>query len=91
MKYRKYIITLFVAAACAVLTGVDASAQFKTEAFTQQYNDDPAASADSTDRLFSLKEYFGGLRHENDIRIGTMTAGSAVFISSVPGRPIGPR
>ena len=67
-------------AACAVLTGVDASAQFKTEAFTQQYNDDPTASADSTDRLFSLKEYFGGLRHENDIRIGTMTAGSAILI-----------
>jgi len=80
MNLRKFILTLFVTAACAVLTGVDASAQFKTEAFTQQYNDDPAAAADSTDRLFSLKEYFGGLRHENEIKIGTMTAGSAVFI-----------
>ena len=80
MKYGKFILTLIAAAAFAVFPGVDASAQFKTEAFTQQYNDDPAAAADSTDRLFSLKEYFGGLRHENDIRIGTMTAGSAVFI-----------
>ena len=80
MKYGKFILTLFVTAACAVLTGVDASAQFKTEAFTQQYNDDPAAAADSTDRLFSLKEYFGGLRHENEIKIGTMTAGSALII-----------
>ena len=80
MKCAKFILTLITAAAFAVFPGVDASAQFKTEAFTQQYNDDPAAAADSTDRLFSLKEYFGGLRHKNDIRIGTMTAGSAVFI-----------
>ncbi len=80
MKYGKFILTLIAAAAFAVLPGVDASAQFKTEAFTQQYNDDPAAAADSTDRLFSLKEYFGGLRHDNDIKIGTMTAGSAIFI-----------
>ena len=54
MKYGKLILTLIAAAAFAVLPGVDASAQFKTEAFTQQYNDDPAAAADSTDRLFSL-------------------------------------
>lgn len=80
MKYGKFILTLFVTAACVVLTGVDASAQFRTEAFTQQYNDDPAAPSDSTDRLFSLKEYFGGLRHENELKIGTMTAGSAVLI-----------
>ena len=79
MKYGKFIRTLIATAACAVLLGVDASAQFKTEAFTQQYNDDPAA-ADSTDRLFSLKEYFGGLRHKNEIKIGTMAAGSAVLI-----------
>ena len=60
---------------------VDASAQiFKEEAFNQQYNDDPASDADSTDVLFSFKEYFGGLAHKNEIRIGTMTAGSAVFI-----------
>ena len=80
MKVRKLIRTLLVTAVCAVLSGVGAFAQFKTEAFTQQYNDDPAAAADSTDRLFSLKEYIGGLRHRNELKIGTMTAGSAVFI-----------
>ncbi len=80
MKFGQFILTLFAAAVFAVLPGVDASAQFKTEAFTQQYNDDPTASPDSTDRLFSLKEYFGGLGHKNEIGIGTMTAGSAVFI-----------
>ena len=60
---------------------VDASAQvFKEQAFNQQYNDDPASAKDSTDVLFSFKEYFGGLSHKRDIRIGTMTAGSALFI-----------
>ena len=59
---------------------MDASAQFREEAFSQQYNDDPASAADSTDVLFSFKEYFGGLAHKNDLRIGTMTGGSALFI-----------
>ena len=59
---------------------LNASAQFKEEAFTQQYNDDPASASDSTDVLFSFKEYFGGLSHKNEIRIGTMTAGSALII-----------
>ncbi|SKC48463.1 hypothetical protein SAMN06298214_0853 [Bacteroidales bacterium WCE2004] len=60
---------------------VDASAQlFKEEAFNQQYNDDPASDQDTTDVLFSFKEYFGGLSHKREIRIGTMTAGSALFI-----------
>ena len=80
MRFGPFIRTLCATAVLAVLCSVHAAAQFKTEAFTQQYNDDPTASADSTDRLFSLKEYFGGLRHKNELKIGTMTAGSAVFI-----------
>ena len=59
---------------------LNASAQFKSEAFQQSYNDDKATSKDSTDVLFSFKEYFGGLKHENEIKIGTMCAGSAIFI-----------
>jgi hypothetical protein len=59
---------------------LNASAQFKEQAFTQQYNDDPASASDSTDVLFSFKEYFGGLSHKQEIRIGTMTAGSALII-----------
>ncbi|MCR5352550.1 MAG: hypothetical protein K6E35_08700 [Bacteroidales bacterium] len=58
----------------------DLSAQFKEQAFSQQYNDDPASAADSTDVLFSFKDYFGGLAHKNEIKIGTMTAGSALII-----------
>ena len=80
MNHLKLICTLMAAALAAAFCAVDASAQFKEQAFSQQYNDDPAASADSTDVLFSFKEYFAGLRHEQEIKIGTMTGGSALII-----------
>ena len=63
-----------------LILALNASAQFKSEAFQQSYNDDKANPKDSTDVLFSFKEYFGGLKHENEIKIGTMCAGSAIFI-----------
>lgn len=58
-----------------------AEAQFKDQAFSQSYNDDKTKSKkDTVDKLFSFKEYFGGLAHRNTTRIGTLTAGSFVFI-----------
>ena len=72
MRHLKLLCILLVAVLAAAFC-IDASAQFKEEAFSQQYNDDPSSAADSTDVLFSFKEYFGGLRHQNEIRIGTMT------------------
>ena len=77
---RPRIICTLAAALLAVLCCIDVSAQFKEEAFSQQYNDDKGSASDSTDVLFSFKEYFGGLRHDNEIRIGTMTAGSVVIL-----------
>ena len=59
---------------------VDASAQFKSDAFSQSYNDDKASDADSVDVLFSFKEYFGALGHKNEMKIGNSFAGSTVFI-----------
>lgn len=58
-----------------------ARAQFKEEAFTQNYNDvtDSTAVADTTDKLFSFKEWAGGLAHRNTMKIGTMFAGSMVL------------
>ena len=79
MKHLKLFCT-FMTALLAAFLCLNASAQFKEEAFTQQYNDDTSADSDSTDVLFSFKEYFGGLSHKNEIRIGTMTAGSALII-----------
>ncbi len=57
---------------------IDASAQF-----SQEYNATTATAQDSTDTnkgMFSFREYFGGLQHKNTMKIGTMFAGSTVFI-----------
>lgn len=79
MKHLK-LHCIILAAVFAALSCVDASAQFRSEAFSQQYNDDNAADTDSTEVLFSLKDYFAGLRHEKEIGIGTLCGGSAVLI-----------
>ena len=59
----------------------EAEAQFKEGAFTQSYNEqaDTTATKDTADKLFSIKELMGGLAHKNDLKIGTMFAGSVVL------------
>lgn len=64
----------------ALLSASSAFAQFRSDAFQQQYTDDSSSSKDSTDVLFSFKEYFEGLKHEREIKIGTLAAGSALLI-----------
>ena len=56
-------------------------AQFKEEAFSQTYNDqvDSTATADTTDKLFSFKDWAGGIAHKHPIQIGTMFAGSVLM------------
>lgn len=66
---------------CLVLSP-SAFAQFKEDAFKQSYNDDPAAAADSVDMVFSFKEFFGGIKHTEEPKIGTMFAGSMVFVGA---------
>lgn len=79
MKKLLCIVLLCLVAAAA---GVPAHAQFKEEAFSQSYNDDPDSPKDSTDTMFSFKEFFGGVAHKNPLKIGTMVAGSAVFVGT---------
>ncbi len=79
MSLRRYLRLLAVAAG-VLLSGAAASAQFRDQAFSQQYNDDPASAVDTTDRIFSLKEYVAGLKHQQEIKIGTMFMGSAVLV-----------
>lgn len=57
---------------------VRSEAQFKEEAFTQNYNDyaDSTGVADTTDRLFSFKEWGGAIAHKNTMKVGTMFAGA---------------
>ena len=72
-------------AAILFLGVVEASAQFKEEAFTQSYNpagDTLGTAKDSTDTLFSFREFFGGVSHKRDARIGTLFAGSSLFVGS---------
>ena len=57
-----------------------ARAQFKSEAFSNGFGGDDVAPTDSAEALFSLKEYFAGLRHKQELKIGTLAGGSAVFI-----------
>lgn len=73
---------IFVFLVGLFLSEAGLSAQFKSEAFQQQYNSDSSTDAgkDSTDVMFSLKEYIGGLQHKNSLKIGTMFAGSTVFV-----------
>jgi len=63
------------------MTGSPAYAQFKKDAFTQQYSPkDSTAKEDTTEKVFSIKEYVRGISHKDKMRIGTMTAGSAICI-----------
>ncbi|MBR5563338.1 MAG: hypothetical protein IKW11_03840 [Bacteroidales bacterium] len=77
-KILKYIVVsvLFFAG-----FAVTSKAQFKEDAFSQTYNDqaDTTGRSDTTDKLFSFKEFFGGLSHKHDLKIGTMFAGSVIM------------
>ena len=64
---------------------VHSHAQFREDVYAQDQDpnanahQNTKAKADTTDRLFSFKEYFGGLSHKNTIQIGTMFAGSVIL------------
>ena len=51
---------------------INGNAQFKEDAFSQTYNEptDTTGRTDTTDKLFSFKEFFGGLSHKNSLKIG---------------------
>lgn len=53
---------------------------FRKDAFTQSYNQDTLGRRDTSDVLFSFREYFGALRHKNEIGNGKLFGGSTAFI-----------
>lgn len=75
-RILKYITATII---CLAGFSVSSSAQFKEQAFSQSYNSDTTAVADSADQLFSFKELFGGLAHKREMRIGTMFMGSVIL------------
>ncbi len=79
-RFLGYILAIIV---CMMGSSFSASAQFKEEAFTQNYNPaDSTAATDSSDKMFSFKELFRGVAHKQDLKIGTMFAGS-VFMPGI--------
>ena len=84
MKGKRFIWCLLGLVA-ALVFAPGAAAQFKEEAFQQSYNDPSDTTGfkkDSTDTMFSFREFYGGVTHKRDARIGTLFAGSMVFVGS---------
>lgn len=77
-RQYKYIITLIF---CLTAFALNSHAQFKEEAFKQTYNaqSDSTAVADTADKLFSFKDWAGGMSHKHTIKVGTMFAGSVIM------------
>ena len=80
-KVKRIIAIISVTVSCLAIFSGQAYAQFREEAFTQTYNDqtDSTATSDTSDKMFTFKELFGGLAHKTDLRIGTMFASSMVI------------
>ena len=75
-QFIRYISLLII---CLAGFAVRSEAQFKEEAFKQTYNADSTSKADTVDKMFSFKDFAGGLAHKNKMKIGTMFIGSVVL------------
>ena len=78
------ICRFLIIVAILVLACPGTRAQFKRDAFTQNYSDlkDTTARKDSIDKMFSFKEFFRGVSHKQELLPGTLFAGSMLFIGS---------
>lgn len=77
-RIYKYIFAFLF---CLVGSAIDSSAQFKEEAFKQSYASptDTTGAVDTAAKLFSLKDWAGGMAHKHTIKVGTMFIGSAIM------------
>lgn len=75
------ILTAVLAALC--IFSLDASAQFKKDAFSQSYNDDAPMPKDSTDKIFDFKKYWGGITHKNEADVQTIFEGSTILVGGM--------
>lgn len=73
---RKSALISLVELLCLLGFSFGAKAQFREDAFTQNYNDvkDTTSVKDTTGKLFSFKEWGRGMAHKQQIKIGTMFA-----------------
>lgn len=77
MMKRRVLLLLLILAGFLSYSWT-ARAQFKREAFSQNYG---TSDADTAQRpLFSVKDYIRGIAHKDTIQIGTSFAGSMILI-----------
>ncbi len=79
MRFRCLIILVFALVFAVPLRAQYRDDMFKRDAFSQNYADTLTADADSS-KLFSFKEYFGGIAHKRTASLRTLTMGSAVLV-----------
>jgi len=79
MKAKLLIFSMLVALFCAA---VPSRAQFKEDPFQQTYNDDDTSASDSTDVMWSFKEFYRGVTHKQSLKVGSLFAGSTVFVGA---------
>lgn len=82
---RKFLLISFFPTLFLILFQGQGFAQngeggFRKEAFTQNYNQDTLSRRDTSDVLFSFSEYFGAIRHKNEIGNGKLFGGSMIFL-----------
>lgn len=78
-RFIKYILVSIVGFLSFTTSG---HAQFREDIYAQDQNNTqqvPKSQTDTTDKLFSVKEYIGGLSHKNTLKIGNMFAGSVLL------------
>ncbi len=74
-----------IAAALLLLAAFEAPVwgQFKSEAFSNGFgNSEDVSPEDSVENLFSFKEFFAGMGHKKELKVGTLFAGSVMMIGS---------
>ena len=76
---RRLLTYLIVSTAFLCFFSSAALAQFREDAFRQNYNDDPADTS-SVDVMFSFKNYFRGIGHKEEVKPGVVFAGSLLFV-----------
>ena len=82
---KDLVLRILLVLALATAFSFGANAQFKEEAFSQSYNNpaDTLASRDSVDQMWTFKGFFHGVaKHDSTLKIGSMFAGSTVFIGA---------
>ena len=81
MSGRRTARLILLLLVLVLVPSIRMKAQFKEEAFSQSYNSDAdSLGRDTSDVMFSFKDYFRSISHKKEGKIGTVFAGSTIFI-----------